>query len=445
MTILGSRAQYAVMDTFLFVFVVVGTVGAIVWISLRTRQMSHPVALIGLSFFLPMGAALLRLSELQAARWTYDTNVLLIEAYLLWLAFPCLALAILTQGPQHVPRDQSLALRLEGPGFRWYARSLAIATVVAILLQNYLTAGLPVVLLDPELAYEYHTSTVPVIQIMGRAGFAACALLHLAFYHRRKSIDLVLLVVVLLSPLTRLGRIDLMLSGLTLLLMNAYFPVVRLSRRTVTVAILGALAFIYGMVEVGNQRVSRFGRFSVSYADAIGFRGYAGPGETFAVAYGYFALSFENLDRFVRVSNGYRTHGLVSFSPVFNTLFFLNRLTAGKYPGPEIIVARRNPVGPMATVETCLASFYLDFGAGLAWVPMLIYMGVWIWLYLRRSRSLVFATVYCLYSAAMMLSAFQGVVTAPFIYQGILLAMLPLVLSNRVLLRAPKGKLAAGV
>jgi hypothetical protein len=429
-----------VTDTILLVLIVAGTLAGGAWISVRTRHLSHPVALIAASFFLPLGAALLRRSDLQAPRWSYETYVLVAESYLLWLVFPSLALALWGAPDRFRFGRESLRSSFGTPVFLWYARLLAMATIAATLVQNYLVSGLPILLADPELAYQFHTTTVPGLQILPRAGFAACALLHFAFYLRRRPLDLVLLALVFLSPLTKLARIDLMLSAVTLLLMNVHFPVVRPGRRTAVAAVLLAAAFVYGMIELGNQRINRFGKYTVSYADAIGFRGYRGPGETIAVAYGYFALSFENLDRFVKATGGYRTGGYVSFNPLFNTFFFVNRLTGGKYPGPESIVERRNPVGPMATVETSLANFYLDFGAGLAWVPMLAYMGAWIWLYLRRRRSVASATAYCLYSAAMMLSAFQGVVTAPFIYQGMALGLLPLVLQNRLPLRLPGGR-----
>jgi len=187
---------------------------------------------------------------------------------------------------------------------------------------------------------------------------------------------------------------------------------------------------VLGLVEVGNLRSNRFGKYSVSYAEAIGYRGPPGPGEVFAVTYGYFSLSFENLDRFIKANPEYRTFGYLSLSPLFNSVFFVNLLTGGKYPGPEAIVDHRNPVGPMATVETALADFYLDFGAGLAWCGMLLYLGAWLWLYRRRTRSPAWVLMYSAFSAAMALSAFQGVMAAPFLYQDVLLALPPLLISR---------------
>jgi len=431
----------SVNPSILLSLIVGGVVIGTIWTSVRTRHLLHPVFLISVGFFLPLAAATLRLSDLQASHWAYETYALALEAWLLWLVFPCVWLASAGRQDCWRPPERSDQRQGISAALMWYARILGILNIAAIILQNYLTGGLPILLVDPEVAFEYHTATVPILQILARASFAACALLHLAIYYRRRVIDVVLLLLVLLCPLTKLARIDLMLSAITLVLMNAYFPIVKLRSRKGFIGLAALVGLLLGLVELGNQRLNRFGRFSVSYGDAIGFRGYRGPAEAFAVAYGYFALSFENLDRFVKENPEYRTRGLLSFSPLFNAVFFVNRLTAGKYPGPDTIVDRRNPVGPMATVETALAPFYLDFGAGMAWVPMLFYMLVWLWLYSHRHRGLSYVIAYAGYSASMVLSAFQGVVAAPFIYQGLALALLPFLLPR---LSAPPTAVVAG-
>src|SRR2546426_1433159 len=146
----------------------------------------------------------------------------------------------------------------------WYARILAILNIAAIILQNYLTGGLPILLVDPEVAFEYHTATVPILQIFARASFAVCALLHLAIYYRRRLVDVVLLLLVFICPVTKLARIDLMLSAITLVLMNAYFPIVKLRSRKGFIGLAALVGLLLGLVELGNQRLNRFGRFSVS-------------------------------------------------------------------------------------------------------------------------------------------------------------------------------------
>lgn len=423
------------MDTLLIVVIVLSAIACSAVSAAATRKLANPVFLISLGFFAPLVAALLRLSGLQATTWAGDTYVVLAESVGVWLLLPAVGLAglALRRRPlQPIDRDGDVARALDHPALRWYARIAAVAHVSAVLLQNRISAGQWIVATDPELAYDLHTATVPGISILGRAGFAIAGLLFLVYWRRRQWIELVLIALLLLTPLTKLARIDIMMIGVTLAVLNAFVPVVKVNvRRSIMVVAMLFLA-IYALVEVGNQRVSRYGRFKVSYADAIRFRTYAGPGETFAVLYGYFALSFENFDRFVRRNPEFRTNGLLSFSPVFNSFFFADRLSGGKYPDQDVIVERRNPVGAFATVGTALSNFYLDFGAALAWLPMLAFGGLWLTSFAYARGSAVGALIYATYSSAMVLSGFQAVVGAPFVYQDIFIAVLPFLVMGLV-------------
>jgi hypothetical protein len=389
---------------------------------LKVRSFANPIFLISVWFFTPLCFALLRLSGAQANSWTSDTFGVVLETVFCWLLLPA-AMLVRLASPN---RDSSGHTAFKRPFFVWYARLFAVGYIGAVLLQNYLVSGYALLSLEPELAYEYHATTVPILQIVARSGFAVCGLLFLSYQRRRKVLDLVLLFLVFVAPLTKLARIDLMMAGMTLALLNVYFPVVRVSGRRV----IGLLALItlavYGLVELGRQRVNRFGQYSLSYADAIDFRGYAGPAEMFAVLYGYFPLSFENFDRFVRNNPDERTFGLLSSSPIFNTLFFVNRVTGGKYPNPDLVVDRADPIGAYASTSTALSAFYLDFGAAFSWLPEVIYMLLWVALYLKRARSAAHMFAYCTYSSAMVLSGFQATMAAPVVYQSILLGLAPM-------------------
>jgi hypothetical protein len=389
----------------------------------KTRTVMNPVTLISAGFFVPLLFAMMRLSGMQSYSWKADTYLVLAETALFWLMLPAMALLLM--------RRARAATVASGPDlqtrswFGTYSRLLAIAYVAGTLLQNYLIGGSPLLLFDPDLAYENHTATIPVLQIIGHAGFVAAALLFVNYFTKRSVLDLLLLPIVVLMPITKLGRIDVMMSVATLVILNARFPVVRITLRRGILAIVAATTMAWALVEVGNQRMNRYGKYSVSYADAISFRGPRGPGELFAVCYGYFSLSFENFDRFVRNNPSYRSYGAMSFSPVFNSTFFVTRLTHGDYPDEGLVVKRRNPVGLMSTVGTALSAFYLDFGAAFAWIPMLVYGGVWMMLFAFRDRSTPLAIVFAGFSSAMMLSCFQHVMAAPFIYQALLLAAVP--------------------
>jgi hypothetical protein len=393
-----------------------------------TRTAANPVSIISATFFLPLCAALLRLSDLQAAYWADDTYYVLYASVVCWIVLPTALLLAPSRAPTTV-RESGFVGRALFPSF---ARTFAAGHVGAVLLQNYIVGGTPFLFLDPVLAVDHHTATVPVLQILGRAGFVSAGLLFLSYAKHRRRADLFFLGMVLVAPITKLARIDLLMIAIALVVMNAFVPVVRVTARRVAVLTLAAMGFIYGLVELGNQRVSQYGKYTWSYAEAIGFRPMAGPGDVFAVIYGYFPLSFENLDRFVRNNRSFRTHGLLSFNPLFNTVFFAKKVTGTEnYPTEQIIVERRNPIGAMATVGTALSDFYLDFGASFAWLPMALYMMVWTMLFRRARASQGWLLAYGLFSSAMALASFQAVMAAAVIYQAMLLGLLPFAIGAR--------------
>src|SRR6266699_1452221 len=124
-----SEVVGSVNASTLLVLMVVGVVGGTTWTSIRTGHLLHPVFLVSLGFFVPLGAATLRLSDLQVSHWAYETYILAIEAWLLWLVFPSLWLASAGrhetwQSPERSDPSQSFSR-----GLSWYARILAFLNI----------------------------------------------------------------------------------------------------------------------------------------------------------------------------------------------------------------------------------------------------------------------------------------------------------------------------
>lgn len=398
---------------------------ALAWLVLRReRHLTNPVGLMTLFFFLPLSASLMRLSGYQVRLWTFDTWSVIAESILLWLILPALFLLMPTGAHRRVERDNAQTPATYTRSIVWYARIGALMVIAGTGFQNYLLGGHVLLALYPEQAFALHALRVPVIQILARSAPAFAGLEFLLYRASRKRFDLLLLVVLVVLPLTRLARMDLLLSILTLVVIGSQSGAFRLTRTRGVVLAFAGIAFVLAMVAVGQVRTSRFGRYSISYASGIRYNGYPGPGESIAVLYGYFALPFENFDRFVRQNEFHHTHGLLSFSPLFNTFFVVDRLVGRDYPRPELVEERSDEINRAALVGTALSTFYLDFGTGAA-LPIGFYMGLWLLLHRRRARSVGWLLAYSLYSSAMALSCFQAVVTAPFVYQGIVLATIP--------------------
>jgi hypothetical protein len=75
-------------------------------------------------------------------------------------------------------------------------------------------------------------------------------------------------------------------------------------------------------------------------------------------------------------------------------------------------------------VPTALLPFFSDFGPiGIA-VPLLIYVTIWIYFYISAKNSLLYASVFGIYSGAFALSSFQAQVASGPIAQQLVWAAL---------------------
>lgn len=193
---------------------------------------------------------------------------------------------------------------------------------------------------------------------------------------------------------------------------------------------LVSLLMVIGLVHLGNERHNRFGKYNISYVDVIQWKGYSGPADIFPVLYVYFPLSFENFDRYVIQHKYIRTYGLNSIDWLITGFFKLNHI-------PEIrdlqeITLQYSPVSTGANVPTALAYFYSDFGLG-AWVPMMLYMFLWLTLYKKNIQSNKYSIYYALISAGFALSSFQAIIIAPLLYHQIFQGFIVLMLSNSLI------------
>jgi len=369
----------------------------------------NPVGVIGVCFFVPMLLATLRLSGLQSKDWQPETYASLWLAVGAWLILPTIVIAARGRAMG------SLVLKpyvLSG-SFSTISRVASAIVIGAYLLSNYVQAGTVLPIQVPEIAYRLHTEFPPVLRLFARCIPAVVGLCYLLFALHRRWVDLALLAVAFIVPLTRLSRIDVALSLVVLISVFVAMPLFKLSFRRLLVIGLAALVVMVGGVELGNQRTNRFGLYEVKYERAIAWRpDYAGPAGVLAVAYGYFPLSFENFDAFVIQARDSRTHGLSSFDWFFTGFAKLNRF------GPDQeTTAYENfrPIASAANVPTALLPFYSDFGVlGIA-LPGTLYMLLWLWFFYKSRSDVRWLLVYGVYTAAFALASFQALIVSSFI------------------------------
>lgn len=376
----------------------------------------NPLTIISFVFFFPLLFALSRLSALQAESWAYDTYAVILLSLMFWVLFPTIYLLLQNKYEQKETRYQSDQKYLKSKAFKNLARWFALLVGASFLLANYIQASSLLPFLQPELALKIHTEFPPVIRIIARAGPAAIALLFVSFFYNRKKIDLVLLLFIFLLPLSRLSRIDPFISSVMMLILNGYFPLIKLRPRNIILAI--CLATVVGVigVDLGNQRTNRFGVYDVKYEDAILWKPtIKGPLAVFPSLYGIFPLSFENFDVFVRANKDNRTYGIQSLDWLFTGVLKFNILRSFqelKYGDLHFTA-----ISSASNVPTVLFPFYADFGAAGSALPLFFYMLVWLEFFRRARQSPLFAVLFALYSGGFALSTFQAIIVSPLLVQ----------------------------
>lgn len=384
----------------------------------QTRDILNPVVIVGATFFAPMFFVLFRLSGYQSQSWQYETYVACFAALGAWAILPAILLA--TQGPS-IKKESYIfdASVVQSPAFRYLSRLAGVTVVCAFFGSNYIQSGMLVPAMHPEIAFQMHTDFAPGLRLFARAGCAASVLLYLAFWASRKKIDIFLLLLVALVPLTKLSRIDIAITLVAIIILFWRLPLFAITKIRVFYILVFVVALAVGASELGNLRQNRFGVYDFTYSEMIKWRlDYAGPSDVLAVLYGYFPLSFENFDAFVYQSSGKRTYFLFSLDWLFTGFLKLNWLPGLTAAQSEAF--QFQPITSAANVPTALSPFYADLGPILIIIPLLVYMSIWVGLYIKAAQNVMFLALFALYSGAFALSSFQALIAAPLIIQQLL-------------------------
>lgn len=383
----------------------------------RTRELINPVSIIFFCFFVPLFFSLFRFSGLQSNSWHYNTYVAIFTTIGAWLIFPAVVIGF--SGARKL-RDNELKFMgvVRDRRFSIVSRWFSVVVISAFFLGNYIQSGHLFPFVYPEAAFQLHTNFPFALRFFARAVPAALVLLYVSYWVSRKKVDLFLICLVFVLPLTRLSRIDVALAIVALVVMYLAIPIFSLSRKRLFLIFCVLLAVVVGGAELGNLRQNRFGEYAFKYSNFIGWRpDVVGPAEVLPVLYGYFPLSFENFDSFVRQFSGDYTLFLISFDWLFTGFLKLNWFTS--YSQAQAAGFNFQAISSAANVPTALSPFYSDFGPFFMAVPMMLYMTFWLVLYYRAKSSLRALMVYSIYTGAFALSSFQAIIAAPLLVHQI--------------------------
>ncbi|WP_124553231.1 O-antigen polymerase [Methylophilus methylotrophus] len=406
---LGDVFLQSILTPLLFVCVFISIKASARWI--------NPVTVIAFTFFVPLLFATLRLSLLQAHEWSYETYIAIWFVVGAWLIFP--TIVILSKGsPNYLGTINQFSTSSNYiVGYRY----VSLVVITCYLISNYIQAKTLIPVLIPDVAYRIHTEFPPVLRLFARCIPVVTGMAYMAFFSKRKWVDFFILTVALLMPLSRLSRIDVILSFSILLILFTHYPIFKFNLKRVVSALLITTILAVAFAELGNLRTNRFGKYEVDYSDIIKWNSsVTGPADILPILYGYFPLSFENFDSFVRQNKEKRTNGTMSFDWLLTGTFKFNRFAnLGGLNG----LGSFKPISGAANVPTSLHPFYSDFGPIGIFFPAFFYMSIWLFFFYKSQQEVKWLLIYSVYSASFILSSFQALMTASIIYHQLLLTL----------------------
>jgi oligosaccharide repeat unit polymerase len=386
----------------------------------RIRTFYNPFVIISIFLLTPMLFATLKLSALQAQGWAVDTILIVLTAVLAWAVFPGIVLLFIFKknvsqiSHYRVKKPRTLNNTIIG---------FSVLFIMLYLFENKKIFGTFIpVLGDLQLVFELHTESLSFLSSITGISYVFAALLFVGYALTKRKTNLIMLLLVVILPLTRLSRVTPFLSLVTLAWLNGHLRVIRFGRKAVLSACASLVVFTLIFSYIGNIRSGRMGEFQFSYGDMIEFKPSYGPLDVFAWAYGYFALPYENLDRFVRANPSTRLYGEFTIMPLINSVLFLQRFcdmatmrTIKDYDNTILVKG----------VSTSLAYFYIDFGAVGSLFPMLLYMCFFLVSFYKGKKSLPWLIVYCIFASFFSFASFNAIMCSIVSLRSLVFAVVP--------------------
>ena len=288
-----------------------------------------------------------------------------------------------------------------------------IIYILLFLLENYIGSGN----MFPYLfGIDIHTYSAPLISFVTRAVYVMIFLNYISYENYKQKRFLIFLVIdILLFPVLRGGRINIFMAlmqfGLFYIMYNLK-NILKNKRILVVIFSLGIMLIISG-VYIGNKRVEKNLEGHelqqvITYKDHIK---YSGPVDSMGILpwyYGYFPMSFANLDKTIQYidDNQLRTYGLYTVRPILVGLLELDNIIPN-YKDIEYASSLAQYYTTAATVRTGFMEFYLDFGK-LAGIGIAIYALIGLFMYNVINKNIYIISAYAFFAGCWFFMSFQN-------------------------------------
>jgi oligosaccharide repeat unit polymerase len=353
-------------------------------------------------FCIPLLINRLQLSSLQANQWDDETYLLLIFFVTIFSIIPSMFIFNL--------RINKTIFQYENI-FVCSDNKVTILLLIGIISQfllNKLNSGYYIPSLNILETETYHTISVgfwgPFISVYW--SFIVVIGVINGYYKKKIKIYVLLFFCLLVPILTRFSRMSLV--GVLIPIFFFYKDVVPNKKRfylktTISVILLISLGisvmfyrWSYGVNNVSMIKTAQLNR-SVK-------------NETIATFYTYFALNFENIDRFIKQNknNMNLTYGLYAGRPLTIGVFKLHKIIP-ELPRGDYVVNQTNTLSGVANVETAVPGFAIDFGVLGSIITMSLYSFFALLIYINGRKYVFIRLIYLYYCISYILSSFQNI------------------------------------
>lgn len=293
------------------------------------------------------------------------------------------------------------------------------------LFESYLGSGS----LAPALAgIDIHTYSAPIIAFITRNLFAFISVNLAAFFVTHKKGYLGAAFVLLALPVvTRSMRITAIIALLqAATFFGLYYLAVRRNkvrddeqqraqakRNKVLVvgAVVIAVLFVAGSAALTNDRMNQYGKYDyLDYSTEIHYTGPEVLHDVLPVYYGYFPMSFSNLNLSLKYGSTEHNYvGLYSFKSLYFGVFQFDNIFGLDPSEPDLEGNRVNST-PAATVATAFWDYWYDYGY-LCFIPILAMLLIcaWITQRLQARPSLFMYFQYSYFIPLVFFESFQNV------------------------------------
>lgn len=253
-----------------------------------------------------------------------------------------------------------------------------IIVMIALLAENYITTGSIV----PAIAgmQDHTTHASGLVYITNSQYFILATDLLFYMVTRKKRYLLYIAALIMLPMVTRASRMSSMMEIVSIMSLYLYLRryYIRQNEIQSKYPIKQVLSFLFGaialvlvinvMVNIGASRMNHYGRYDYLYSDNIGYTGPDIFGEVGAWYYGYFPLSFNNLNINVTFNDSGMSYlGLSSFKAFYYGILHLASLGVPT----DIANSSKIVINANCTVVTGFWDFWYDYGP-LCFIPMIV-------------------------------------------------------------------------